>query len=1067
MTRKAPQLAKLTRPRLHKAVARERLFELLDEKREHPVVWIVGPPGAGKTTLAASYLEETGAPAIWYQIDPGDSDPATFFFYLKQAIESAARKKGKPLPLLTPEYLPDLPGFARRFLRDGFARLPEDVVLVFDNYHDIAPDSALHGPFKAALAEVPPGSNVMVLGRTDPPPAFADAIVNQTISSVTWEELRLTPEETTAIGASRGITDKAILRTLHDQSTGWMAGATLMLERLRGGASLETLSKSEAMDTVFNYFAGLIFDRAPDETKDVLLKTAFLPLVTASLVEAVTGTANAIEHIEDLHHRHLFTDRVGGTEVSYQFHALFRDFLRSRAQASLRSHEFRALLTRTGELLFDIGDFEASFELGIKAQQWETARRIAVTQAAELLRQGRSQTLIGWLNVLRREDFETDPWLSYWRGLAEMSTDALKARTTLTQTYRQFANTQNKTGQLLAAASILDSYFLIWNTVSSMDAWISEVEALIRDDRPVSNEARRKSNASILIALLYRQPCNPILHIAARKVEIDLEEETDPTQKLKMYAGLIHYFDLMGEFSRARIQIGNSEALRKSEQLAPLMRAVTWVRVGQHFTMTGEHEEALKATQVALDITHAKGLSESIIGFFVLIRAHAQMAAGRLKEATCDFQEGRNRIDASNSMVSVYAYWLEFWIAVCHGERSQTRGLWEAFSKVPYVGVPFNTAYNLPVVYFLAQEGQLDEVRKRLQRWRSGLAGMGSAFIDFNLDLMESYAELRSSDEERAVALLRRAFGTASAHGFLNNFAWIPSMMSELCVLAFKRGIETDYISRLIKSRNLLPADLTLEAWPWPVRVYVLGKFVILKRGEQVTFRGRPQHRTLELLKTIIGFGGTSVTVSRVLSVLWPDADGDAAQAAFTVALHRLRKLLGDECSLRLSDGVISIDQSYCWVDAIVFEKLADAAQSAHAANSMELGRRLTVMYQGHLFGDDESAPWLLPMRERMRSKCRRAVQAVGDALEQRCEWDHAVDLYRKVTEVDPLAEEFYRRVMVCRKAQGRFAEAMDAYRRCRDIFSIVLGVAPSTETQQLFRSIQACASARADSSSV
>ena len=54
MQKKRPQLAKLTRPRLHRAVIRERLFALLDEKREHPVIWIVGPPGAGTRCRTAS-----------------------------------------------------------------------------------------------------------------------------------------------------------------------------------------------------------------------------------------------------------------------------------------------------------------------------------------------------------------------------------------------------------------------------------------------------------------------------------------------------------------------------------------------------------------------------------------------------------------------------------------------------------------------------------------------------------------------------------------------------------------------------------------------------------------------------------------------------------------------------------------------------------------------------------------------------------------------------------------------------------------------------------------------------
>jgi len=59
-------LAKLTRPRLHGTVARERLFAVLDEARNRTLVCVVGPPGAGKTTLVATWLEARRIPGIWY-----------------------------------------------------------------------------------------------------------------------------------------------------------------------------------------------------------------------------------------------------------------------------------------------------------------------------------------------------------------------------------------------------------------------------------------------------------------------------------------------------------------------------------------------------------------------------------------------------------------------------------------------------------------------------------------------------------------------------------------------------------------------------------------------------------------------------------------------------------------------------------------------------------------------------------------------------------------------------------------------------------------------------------------
>ena len=59
-------LAKTTRPRLAEVMPRERLFSLLDRGRRSPVIWVTGPPGSGKTTLVASYLENRKPDSLCY-----------------------------------------------------------------------------------------------------------------------------------------------------------------------------------------------------------------------------------------------------------------------------------------------------------------------------------------------------------------------------------------------------------------------------------------------------------------------------------------------------------------------------------------------------------------------------------------------------------------------------------------------------------------------------------------------------------------------------------------------------------------------------------------------------------------------------------------------------------------------------------------------------------------------------------------------------------------------------------------------------------------------------------------
>ncbi|MDA3785509.1 MAG: hypothetical protein PF568_01220 [Deltaproteobacteria bacterium] len=118
-------IAKINSPSPPEGLLRKRLFRLIDSPPLRPIMWICGPAGSGKSTLAASYLSFQQHRNLWYQVDAGDADIATFFHYLGLAIQTAAPRPTQ-LPLFSPEYLEEITVFARRYFIELFAAVADN-----------------------------------------------------------------------------------------------------------------------------------------------------------------------------------------------------------------------------------------------------------------------------------------------------------------------------------------------------------------------------------------------------------------------------------------------------------------------------------------------------------------------------------------------------------------------------------------------------------------------------------------------------------------------------------------------------------------------------------------------------------------------------------------------------------------------------------------------------------------------------------------------------------------------------------------------------------------------------
>jgi LuxR family maltose regulon positive regulatory protein len=1045
---------KLARPRLYSPVTRERLHRLLDESRAHPVVWIVAPPGAGKTTLAAAYLAARELKSVWYQLDAGDADPAAFLQDLELARSAIAPKPKGSLPAFTAAHLRNLPGFARGWFRVLYKGLSVPFVFVFDNYHEVPETSAIHALLSEGFKEIPQGGTVLVLSRAEPPKEFTSALAAQTLAVVDAVNLKFTLEEARSLVDTAGLAlAPDVVAQLHTSVEGWAAGLVLLIEHARRvGLDLEK-ARSRSMEGLFHYFGREALASLPEEIQHFLLTTAFLPRITAEAAEAVSGNREAGSILQTLSRRQLFTDRRETPRTTYQYHALFREFLLDLGRRTFSDDELTRLQIRAAELMESDGAADA-IELYLAAKDYARAVRLILREAPRLLSQGRRLTLAQWIARVPEPLKAQSGWLLHWSAAETLDPRAI--RQMLQRAHARFVESRDVTGRASSASWTLITYFAMERgNVAPMDPWIAELEQLLAEDcERVAPDVQYMVLLTLVSALVSRRPDAPLLVEYAARLTTMVEHLPAHLDAISGSVALIIYCRWMGDADKAErlARLVETFFSRPADVHAKVYWLIHYTALRCHlFAEFGAPAQA--RLDRALSLLAEEGI-HYLSPIVEVVRLEVLLSSGELDLAQAMVQDLAARLDPRAGYERSCFHALRAYLALRRDEpRAALEQAVTALAAANANGLVQWRVYALIVAAIAhAQVGALAQARDCIGQARRGMAG---PFFRFNAALVEAYIALHAGDCAEANRLLEDALSVGRDHGYCNTWFWLPEMMAELCAYAVRQGTQVNCAKRLIRQRGLVPPDLRADDWPWPIRIYTLGRFSLVIDDETLTAQGKTQRKPVELLKAVLAHGGRGVDQGQLAALLWPDLEGDAARNGFDLALHRLRKLLKSEDALSMHDGKVSLDRARVWVDAWAFEHACAGAENAKTlaseAESSALVRRLLDYYSGHFLAG-EDAPWVLSMRERLRNKLMRTLSVLGERLESEARWEEAILLYRRAIEVDPLAEEFYRRLMLAFRAQGRIAEGLDAYRRCRDLISITLGVAPSSQTEAAYR---------------
>jgi predicted ATPase/DNA-binding SARP family transcriptional activator len=239
------------------------------------------------------------------------------------------------------------------------------------------------------------------------------------------------------------------------------------------------------------------------------------------------------------------------------------------------------------------------------------------------------------------------------------------------------------------------------------------------------------------------------------------------------------------------------------------------------------------------------------------------------------------------------------------------------------------------------------------------------------------------------------------------------------------------------------------------LEVYVLGTFRVQVHGRELGDNDWPRNKARQLLKYLLTQPGRRLLRDQAIDVLWPESQAGAGAASLRTTLSALRRALEPAHVVQSDRHTVHLESGDAvWVDADVFEALAQRALNAAPADSESLLQQASALYGGAYLPDDLYEDWTAERREQLGRIWTDLQLTLARTEEQSGDADAAIVQLERLLRTDPCHEVAAQQLMRLLTRIGRRLEALRAYQRLVEALRDELDVDPSIATMRLHEDI-------------